>query len=201
MHEVFALTKPMWEIAVRATVVYFALVALARVIPKRRTGTISPNNILALIVIGGMVTDAVMGGSESATDILLMIALVVAWGYVLDRLEYRFRFFRHFLRDRESVLVHDGRLLRKNLRREMITEEDSWPSFARRASTIFRRSGRPAWRRMARSVWSRTAEDPESVVAGSPANGASRRPEASSQDLPRLLAGGGGMCRRRFVDH
>ena len=124
MHEFFALTKPLWEIAVRATLVYFALIALARVIPKRRAGHISPNDILALIVIGGMGTDAIMGGSKSITDILLMIGVIVAWGYLLDKLEYRFPFLRDFLRDHQTALVHDGRLLKKNLEREMITEEE-----------------------------------------------------------------------------
>jgi uncharacterized membrane protein YcaP (DUF421 family) len=124
MHELFALTKPLWEIAFRATLVYFALIALARVIPKRRAGHISPNDILALIVIGGMGTDAIMGGSESITDILLMIGVIVAWGYLLDKLEYRFPSLRSFLRDRQTALINDGRLLRKNLEREMITEEE-----------------------------------------------------------------------------
>jgi uncharacterized membrane protein YcaP (DUF421 family) len=66
MAEVFGLSKPLWEIIVRATVVYFVLVFLVRVIPKRNAGHISPNDMLTLIVIGGMGTDAIMGGSSSA---------------------------------------------------------------------------------------------------------------------------------------
>ncbi len=124
MAEVFSLSKPLWEIVVRATVTYFVLVLLVRVIPKRNAGNISPNDILTLIVIGGMGTDAIMGGSESVGDILLMIGLVIAWGYVIDFLEYRFPALGRVFRDRQTLLIQDGKLLRRNMRREMITEEE-----------------------------------------------------------------------------
>ena len=124
MAEVFGLTLPLWEIAIRATVVYFALVVLVRVIPKRNAGHISPNDMLTLIVIGGMGTDAVMGGSSSVGDIVLMIGLIVAWSYVIDILEYRFPALGRVFRDRQTLLIQDGRLLRRNMRREMVTEEE-----------------------------------------------------------------------------
>jgi uncharacterized membrane protein YcaP (DUF421 family) len=122
--EIFALTKPVWEIALRGTIVYFALVLLVRGIPKRNAGHISPNDLLTLIVIGGMGTDAIMGGSTSVGDVLLMIGLVVAWGYVFDLMEYRFPALRGVLRDHPAVLVERGRMIRPNMRREMVTEEE-----------------------------------------------------------------------------
>jgi len=75
------------------------LVILIRVIPKRNAGHISPNDMLTLIVLGGMGTDAILGGSTSVVEILLMIGLIVAWSYAFDLLEYHFpslaRMFRH----------------------------------------------------------------------------------------------------------
>lgn len=124
MAEVFGFSKPLWEILVRATVVYVALLFLVRVIPKRKAGHISPNDMLALIVIGGMGTDAIVGGSASVGEILLMIGLVVAWGYVMDALEARFPSLGRLLRDRQTSLIQDGRFLRRNMRREMVTEEE-----------------------------------------------------------------------------
>lgn len=124
MTEVFALTKPLWEIVLRATVAYLVLVVLVRVIPKRNAGHISPNDMLFLIVIGTMGTDAIMGGATSLGDILLMIGLIIGWGYVLDALEYRFPALRRLFRDRQTALIDNGRLLRANMRREMVTEEE-----------------------------------------------------------------------------
>ena len=124
MADIFALTKPLWEIVLRATVVYFALIMLVRLIPKRRAGSISPNDMVTLIVIGGMATDAIMGGSGSLTDILLMIGLIVAWSYATDVLEYYCPTLARVLRDRQTSLVRDGRLLRRNMQRELITEDE-----------------------------------------------------------------------------
>lgn len=124
MAEVFGITKPIWEIVARGTVAYFALIVLVRVIPKRNAGHISPNDMLTLIVIGGMGTDAITGGSTSVSDILLMVGLIVGWGYLFDAIEYRFPVFRGMLRHPQTSLVDHGRLIKRNMRREMVTEDE-----------------------------------------------------------------------------
>lgn len=120
----FELTKPLWEILARGTITYFALIVLVRVIPKRKAGHISPNDMLSLIVIGGMGTDAIMGGSNSLGDILLMISLIVGWGYLFDIIEARSSFIQGLLRDRQTPLIEQGRLNKRNMRRELVTEEE-----------------------------------------------------------------------------
>jgi len=124
MPEMFTLSMSLWELAARATLVYLSLVFLVRVIPKRDAGNISPNDILRIVIVGGLGTDAILGGSSSVLEILLMVGLVLAWGYVLDLLEYRFPVLRRLFRDRQTKLIENGRILRQNLRREMITEEE-----------------------------------------------------------------------------
>jgi uncharacterized membrane protein YcaP (DUF421 family) len=122
--EMFELTMPLWEIAARATIVYLAIILVVRLMPKRKTGHISPNDMLTLIVIGGMATDAIMGGSTSIGDILLLIGIVLAWGYVLDLMEFRVPALSRLLREPETVLVENGQLLRRNMRSEMVTEDE-----------------------------------------------------------------------------
>ena len=124
MADIFALTKPLWEIAARSSLIYLVLVILMRIIPKRNVGTISPNDMLALIVVGGLGTDAILSGSESIGDIALMIAIFLGWGYLFDVLEYRFPVFRRLLRHRSTLLIDQGRLVKTNMRREMVTEEE-----------------------------------------------------------------------------
>jgi uncharacterized membrane protein YcaP (DUF421 family) len=80
--------------------------------------------MLTLIVIDGMGTDAIMGGSSSVGDTLLMIGLIVGWCYLFDHLEYRFPFLRGLLRDRQTALIDKGRFIRGNMRREMVAEDE-----------------------------------------------------------------------------
>ncbi|MFN3725480.1 MAG: DUF421 domain-containing protein [Allosphingosinicella sp.] len=124
MDEIFGLTKPLWEIGLRATVVYIALLLLVRLVPKRNAGQISPNDLLTVIVIGGIGTEAIMGGSTSVGDTLLLIAIVVAWAYLLDALEYRIPAVQKLLRHRQTMLIDRGRMIRPNMRRELVTEQE-----------------------------------------------------------------------------
>jgi uncharacterized membrane protein YcaP (DUF421 family) len=124
MNEAFEFTTPLWEIAVRTSVVFLAIIVLLRIAPKRRSGSISPNDMIFLVLIGALAGDATMGGSTSIADILAMIAVIVAWGYFFDYLEYCFPAIGRFFRESESLLIRDGRMLRRNMRREFVSDEE-----------------------------------------------------------------------------
>ena len=124
MKDAFEFSMPLWEIAARTSIVFLAIIFLLRIAPKRRTGSISPNDIMALVLIGALAGDATMGGSTSIADILAMIAIIVGWGYIFDYLEYRFPAISKFFREQERPLVKNGRVLRRNLRRELISEQE-----------------------------------------------------------------------------
>ena len=124
MGDAVPLSAPVWVIVGRTSLVYLAIVFLMRFAPKRRSGTISPNDIIALVLIGALAGDGIMGGANSVSDIMLMIGTVVAWGYTIDMLEYRSPLFQRLIREDETALIRDGRILWRNLRRERITKEE-----------------------------------------------------------------------------
>lgn len=63
---------------------------------------------MTLIVIGGIGIDAMMGGSSSVGDLVLMIAAIILRVYSFDQLEYRVPAFRGILRDKQTVLIEGG---------------------------------------------------------------------------------------------
>jgi uncharacterized membrane protein YcaP (DUF421 family) len=63
-------------------------------------------------------------GSESPFDFLMLLGVVLAWGWVLDWLQYRFAFFARLLSEAPVVIVRDGRVLRRGMRKELITEDE-----------------------------------------------------------------------------
>ena len=95
-----------------------------RFAPKRRSGSISPNDIIALVLLGAMAGDANMGGANSVSDVMIKIGTVVGWGYFIDMLEYRFPIFQRLVREDETSLIRDGRILWRNLRREWVTKDE-----------------------------------------------------------------------------
>ncbi len=124
LSEMFGLTLPLAEILLRGTVGFLALVALVRVVPKRNAGHISPNDMLVLIVIGALGADAISGEGRSTGDLLAMVAVVLVLGYGLDLLEYHVPAVRRLMRHRQTLLIKDGRFQRRNMRHELITEEE-----------------------------------------------------------------------------
>lgn len=122
--DTFAPQLSLPEVLIRGTVIYFALLGLLRILPKWEAGTGSIASMLFAIMIGDLAADGVKGRAESVTDILLMVATVATWVIVVDRLSYHFKWFRFLVQDTPTCLIRDGRLLRGNLRRETMTEED-----------------------------------------------------------------------------
>jgi uncharacterized membrane protein YcaP (DUF421 family) len=55
---------------------------------------------------------------------VVLVITIVGWSYALDWLGYRFPQLQRFLRPPPLRLIKDGQILHRNLRRELITEEE-----------------------------------------------------------------------------
>ena len=64
------------------------------------------------------------GDYQSITGGIVLVATIVAWSYALDVVAWRFPSMCRFLRPAPLRLIREGEMLRKNMRREFITEED-----------------------------------------------------------------------------
>lgn len=111
-------------IVLRGTIVYFVVSLLFRVVPKRHVGANSPNDLLALVIIGGLIGDSISTGSEKPVDFLLLGAVVLFWDFSFNFLEFHFPRFARLTVERPTVIVKDGRYLRRAMRSELITKEE-----------------------------------------------------------------------------
>jgi uncharacterized membrane protein YcaP (DUF421 family) len=64
------------------------------------------------------------GNTKSITEALLLIGTIASWDYLLDFLGFRSAFFSRILEPGSIVLIKNGRIIRRNLEKEMITEEE-----------------------------------------------------------------------------
>jgi uncharacterized membrane protein YcaP (DUF421 family) len=115
---------PVLEILFRGTVAYFAIILAIRFIPKRQTGDLSSNDVVALVIVGSLASDAIVGDTSALTDILLMIIVVLFWDYIFNLLEYHLPKFRKVSQHSPTLLIYDGQLLKDNLACEKLTEEE-----------------------------------------------------------------------------
>jgi uncharacterized membrane protein YcaP (DUF421 family) len=124
MADAFLLETPLWEIVARGTAVYLVVALVIRLIPKRHTGNISPNDLIALIIVGSLAADAIIGQADTILDVLLMAIVVLLWDYLFNVLEYYFPRFRRIAQDSPTLLIHNGELVKENLSKEKLTEQE-----------------------------------------------------------------------------
>ena len=115
---------PLWEIVLRGSAVYISISVVLRLVPKRQIGNIAPNDMIALVIVGTLAADAIMGDIKAPPDIIVMILVILLWDYLSNLAEYHFPWFRGVAQDTPTLLIHNGVLLRDNLRKEKLTEQE-----------------------------------------------------------------------------
>ena len=115
---------PPWEIVARGTLIYFVLAVVFRVMPKRLTGELVPMDMITLVIVGTLAAYAIMGESKALPDLLLMIGVMLLWDYLFDVIEFYFVKFRRVSEHSPTLLIHNGVILRNNLRKEKLTDDE-----------------------------------------------------------------------------
>ena len=123
-HELFSLSVPPLELVVRGTAMYLFLLLLFRVVVKRRVGAIGMADLLVLVIIADAAQNGMAGEYRSVTDGFILVSTIIAWDYLFDWLSYHSPVARRILEPRPLPLIEDGRVLRRNLRAELISEAE-----------------------------------------------------------------------------
>jgi uncharacterized membrane protein YcaP (DUF421 family) len=123
-HEMFAINTPVLEIFLRGTLVYLALFVFLRYVVKREVGTVGIADLLVIVVIADAAQNAMAGDYISITDGLILVGTIIFWNYALDWLSFHSPRLRLVIEPQPMHLVRDGRILRRNLRRALITDQE-----------------------------------------------------------------------------
>lgn len=114
---------PLLEIFIRGSVVYLALFFYFRLL-RRQAGGIGITDVLVVVLVADASQNAMAGEYGSITEGLLLIATIGFWDYLFDWLGYRSDAFERLIKPAPLLLIRDGRLMRQNMKKEMITEDD-----------------------------------------------------------------------------
>jgi uncharacterized membrane protein YcaP (DUF421 family) len=120
------LFRPEYTLAlvVRGTVMYLAVYLLLRVVSRRELGGTGATNILLLVLLADAAQNGLGGAYTSLTDGIVLVGTILFWSVVIDVASYRWPRFARLARPPAMVLVDRGRIVRRNLRREMMSEEE-----------------------------------------------------------------------------
>jgi uncharacterized membrane protein YcaP (DUF421 family) len=119
---IFSLDVPVFEIILRGSVIYISLFIFLRVVLKRQAGSLGMTDLLLITLIADASQNAMAGEYRSISAGIILVSTIIFWSYMFDWLSYKSSWFNRLIEPPPLPLIKDGKLLRKNMRRELITE-------------------------------------------------------------------------------
>jgi uncharacterized membrane protein YcaP (DUF421 family) len=108
----------------RAIIVFFAIFVVTRVVGRRELSTMEPFDLILLVVTGDLVQQGVTQSDYSLTGALTVIATIALLTIALSYVSFKVPKLRPVLDGEPLVLVQDGEVIERNLRRERITVDE-----------------------------------------------------------------------------
>lgn len=121
----FVPTLALGEIFLRGTAVYLFIYFILRIF-RRQAGSIGISDLLVVVLIADATQNAMASQYKSITEGVLLVLTIFFWDYLLDWLGDRYGDSRlgRLLRPSPLPLVKDGRMVLRNLKKEMITADE-----------------------------------------------------------------------------
>ena len=115
---------PLLEIILRGSLMYIALFVLLRIILKRQTGSVGMTDLLLIVLIADASQNAMAGEYKSVPAGIVLVCTIIFWSYALDWLSFHYEWFNRLVEPPPLPLIENGELLYRNMRKELITEDE-----------------------------------------------------------------------------
>ncbi len=112
------------DVVLRAVIIYVLVFAFTRALGRRELSTLQPFDLILLIVIGDLIQSGVTQNDLSVTGVIMVLCTIGTLEVLTSYLGFRFRRVRPFLQGEPIVLVENGKLIERNMRRERLTLDD-----------------------------------------------------------------------------
>lgn len=120
----FYLQTPLLETFLRGSLMYLSVFFILRVVLKRESGAVALSDLLVIVLLADAAQNGLADDYHSISDGVLLVMTIVFWSYLLDWLGFRYSVIGKFIHPPALLLVRDGHLLRRNMRKEFITMDE-----------------------------------------------------------------------------
>lgn len=121
--QMFAVNVSLTELFIRGSVMYLGIFLIMRIF-RRQKGGLNAADLLVLLLVADAAQNALSAEYKSLTEGAVVVGTIFFWDYVLDTLSYFSKPLNRIINGAPTVLVQDGQLNRKHMRREMLTKDD-----------------------------------------------------------------------------
>jgi uncharacterized membrane protein YcaP (DUF421 family) len=108
----------------RTIVIFLFVLLLTRVIGRRELGSLQPFDLILLIVLGDALQQGLTQDDYSLTGAILVVGTFAVLQVIVSWISYRFPRTRPILEGEPIIVLQDGEVIEKNLKRERLTVEE-----------------------------------------------------------------------------
>ena len=122
-HSLFVPSQSLAELFLRGSLMYLFIFGLMRVF-RREAGTLSIPDLLVVMLVADAAQNGMAGTYRSVTEAFILVGTIFLWDHALDWLASRSSAMHRLLHPAPLTLVKDGKILRRNLKSELLTVDD-----------------------------------------------------------------------------
>jgi uncharacterized membrane protein YcaP (DUF421 family) len=112
------------DIVIRAVIGFLFVFTLTRLIGRRELSSLQPFDLMLLIVIGDLIQQGITQNDLSVTGLILTVGIFGLMTLTASYLGFRFPRIRPILEPEPLILVEDGNVIERNLKKERMTQEE-----------------------------------------------------------------------------
>jgi uncharacterized membrane protein YcaP (DUF421 family) len=124
MDAMWSMNAPIWVFILRAVLVYVVILFLLRLSGKRQIGQMGAAEFVSILLISNAVQNSMNGGDNSIIAGVVMAVVLMMIARVFQIGSYRSRKLMYFIQGRPRLLMHNGEVLKENLKAELLTIQD-----------------------------------------------------------------------------
>lgn len=118
-------------IFVRSVIIYILVVIAVRIMGKRQIGELNPHELVITILISSVATVPLQDNSMPLTNSIIPILIFVALEVLGSALSMKSLWFRNLIQGKPIIIIKDGKLQQKDLKRLRFTIDDLMDSLRR----------------------------------------------------------------------
>ena len=113
-----------FDIIIRTTVVFTVILFGLRMTGKRHVAQLSLVDLVLILLISNAVQNAMVGSDSSLVGGIVAAVTLLILSTIFSKIQYRFKPFEKLFEPDPTILVHNGKALKRNLEREEIALDE-----------------------------------------------------------------------------
>jgi uncharacterized membrane protein YcaP (DUF421 family) len=122
--EIFRLSIPWTHLVIRAVIIYIVFFIGLRLFGKRELGQFTTFDLVLVLLVANALQPAITGPDNSVTGGVIIIAILLIFNRAVAMLRSRWPWFDALIEPPPTLVVQDGKVIKKALEEEGLSEED-----------------------------------------------------------------------------